>query len=343
MDSRASELLVKGYRREPLTKDECRYLLSFNEYSDESIFAYDLYTRFVREQCDNTAVLGVQIGVFTGPCTGNCRFCSFGKDHTSSRPYVMPDEVLLDYLKESYRFGDVPMVSLMTNHDCPTDTLIHYVELTRKNSPDDVKIMINTGDRTYDECVELRKAGAELAYHVCRMGEGKDTDLDPETRWQTLRNLKDAGFMTATCVEPIGQEHSLDDILDNFFKGMDMGIDTGEVALRMPVFGTPLGNLPTLTIRRYKQLMAVLGLASSWYRGPDVLNMNMGYVSGMNRKSAEFAGSPRDIAPKSELSAGHTLGWARKLLFSLGYDKLQMPDGTRIPLDVDYLIRTDSL
>ena len=343
MDCRAIDLLIKGYHREPLTKDECKYLLSFSEYSDESIFAYDLYTRFVKERCNNTAVLGVQIGVFTGPCTGNCRFCNFGKDHTMSRPYVMPDDVLLNYLKESFRFNDVPMISLMTNHDCPIDTLVHYVKLTRSNSPKDVMIMINTGDRTYDECIELRKAGAELAYHVCRMGEGKDTDLDPETRWQTLKNLKDAGFSTATCVEPIGQEHSVDDIIDNFFRGLDMGIDAGEIALRMPVFGTPLGNMPTLTVRRYKQMMAVFGLASSWYKGSDPLGFDIGYVNGLNRKSAEFAGSPRDIAFKSELSAGHTLGWARKLLFSMGYDKLLIPGGKKISLDVDYLIETGSL
>ncbi len=71
MDEKASDLLIKGYHRERLTKDDCRYLLSFQEFSPEATFARDLFTRFFREQCDNTAAIGAQIGVYTGPCSGD--------------------------------------------------------------------------------------------------------------------------------------------------------------------------------------------------------------------------------------------------------------------------------
>ena len=46
MDQKAAELLLKGYGREKLSKDDCRYLLSFQEFSPEAIFSRDLFNRF---------------------------------------------------------------------------------------------------------------------------------------------------------------------------------------------------------------------------------------------------------------------------------------------------------
>ena len=55
------------------------------------------------------------------------------------------------------------------------------------------------------------------------------------------------------------------------------------MALRMPVFGTPLGNLPTLSIKRYHQMQSVLGLASTWHDGGKrVTGWDTGYFTGLN-------------------------------------------------------------
>ena len=344
MDERAAELLIKGYNREKLSREDCRYLLSFEEFSPEAIFERDLFKRFFREHCENTAGIGAQIGVYTGPCSGNCGFCNFGVSHTHSKTYEMPDDVLKRYLEKCVEFGDVGEVSLMTNHDCPNDKLVRYIGLARDFLPKEVKIMVNTGDRTPEECRELKKAGAENAYHVLRMGEGKDTDLNPKDRIQTMRNLKEAGFNLATCTEPVGSEHSIDDVINNFFGGIEGGCDCGYVALRMPVFGTPLGGVPTLSIKRYHQIQAVLGLATAWHPGgKKVTGWDTGYFTGLNTLSAEFAGSPRDSGEFSEKSVGHTLEWCRRTLFGDGYDRIRMADGSSEKLDLDYLIRTKSV
>ena len=344
MDPKAVGLLIDGYNRKRLTKEDCRYLLSFQEFSPEAKFARDLFDRFYREQCDNTAVIGAQIGVYTGPCSGDCGFCSFGVSHTMSKTYEMKDDVLIDYLEMCSRHGDVSYVFLMTNQDCPIEKLAHYVGVAKDNIPKDVRVAVNTGDRTPDECRELKRAGAVEAYHVCRLGEGKDTSLRVEDRLRTIANLRDAGLDVMTCAEPIGAEHTDDEIIDNYFLGIENGCRTGSVALRMPVFGTPLGGSPTLSIKRYKQLQAVLGLASTWHSGgKDSTGWDTGFYSGLNVLSAELAGSPRDSAPFSEKSAGHTLEWCRRTLFGDGYDKIRMADGTVRKLDLQYLIDTGSL
>ena len=344
MDPRAVELLMKGYSRQKLTEDDCRYLLSFQEFSPEAIFTRDLFKRFFRENCNNTAAIGAQIGVYTGPCSGNCGFCNFGASHTRSKTYEMPDDILRRYLESCIEHGDVREISLMTNHDCPIDKLVRYIGLARDILPPEVTIMVNTGDRTLDECREMKRAGAVNAYHVCRMGEGKDTALDPNDRLQTIRNLKGAGLNVATCTEPVGAEHTVDEVVDNYFRGLEIGCDCGYLALRMPVFGTPMGGMPTLSIKRYHQMQSVLGLATAWHDGGKrVTGWDTGYFTGLNTLSAEFAGSPRDSADFSEKSVGHTLEWCRRTLFGDGYDKIMMADGSVERLNLDRLVRTKSL
>ena len=344
MDRKAVELLLKGYGREKLSKDDCRYLLSFQEFSPEAIFSRDLFNRFFREQCGNTAVIGAQIGVYTGPCSGNCGFCNFGAGHTKTKTYEMPEDVLKGYLDECVRYGDVSHISLMTNQDCPIETLVRFAEFTRENVPKEIEIAVNTGDRPVEEFKLLKEAGVSTAYHVCRMGEGKDTAFDPNDRIQTMRNIREAGLNLMTDTEPVGAEHTVDEILDNYFGSIDNGCECGSLALRMPVFGTPMGSMPTLSIKRYYQMQAVLGLATTWHPGGKKLTgWDTGYFAGLNSLSAEFAGSPRDSAPFSEKSVGHTLEWCRRTLFGDGFDRIRMADGSVKALDVDYLKRTASL
>ncbi|MBO4552079.1 MAG: hypothetical protein J5673_02645 [Candidatus Methanomethylophilaceae archaeon] len=344
MDQAAVELLLKGYNRGRLSKDDCRYLLSFQEFSAEAIFTRDLFTRFFRDNCANTAAIGAQIGIYTGPCSGNCGFCNFGAGHTMSKTYIMPDDVLIGYLDECSRYGDVSSISLMTNQDCPIDILVHSVEIAKDYVPKGTEIMVNTGDRSVDDFMRLKDAGAVTAYHVCRMGEGRDTAFDPKDRIQTMRNIKEAGLNLMTCTEPVGAEHTVDEVIGNYFGGMEGGCDCGYLALRMPVFGTPMGGMPTLSIKRYHQMQSVLGLASAWHDGGRrVTGWDTGYFTGLNTLSAEFAGSPRDSAPFSERSAGHTLEWCRRTLFGDGFSKIRMADGSVKELDVDYLKGTGSL
>ena len=83
-----------------VTEDEIVFLLSFPEDSPEADMSVALADRIMRERCDNTGDIGVQIGVITGPCVGRCRFCNFSADTTDAEPYVMPDDVLRDYVRE---------------------------------------------------------------------------------------------------------------------------------------------------------------------------------------------------------------------------------------------------
>lgn len=68
-----------------------------------------------------------------------------------------------------------------------------------------------------------------------------------------------------------------------------------------------------------------------------------GYFNAFNRFHAEYGGNPRDVAKRSEEGYGFTIEFARRMAFNRGYDKIILPNGKTVALDVDYLRKTESL
>ena len=54
----------------------------------------------------------------------------------------------------------------------------------------------------------MKEAGISGVYHICRLGEGEVTNLKPEARRQTFQNAIDVGLDVLNAVEPIGPEHT---------------------------------------------------------------------------------------------------------------------------------------
>lgn len=344
LDPQAVDLLTKAYDRKRISEDECTFLLGFPEDSPEADMAIALADRFMRAQCDNTGDIGVQFGVITGPCVGRCQFCNFSEDNTNAEPYVMPDDILRDYTRHCVKHGDVTSISLLTIQNFDIDDLVRMVRIVRKEVDRGVGISVNCGDLSFDDCVALKEAGAIGAYHVLRLGEGKYNDIDPAVRKRTIRNLIASGIITTTCTEPIGPEHTPEEIVSNYFWGLKEGCASGAVMYRVPVPGTPLCGMGAISEKRLDQIRSVLALASSWYTGPfSFFRWDMGYHGGFNKVFAEYAGSPRDTAAFTEDGRGRTVEWARRELFRERYDRILLTDGSTAELDLDYLKRTGSL
>lgn len=344
LDPQAVSLISKAADRKMLTQDECKFLLDFDEDSPESELAISVADRFMRSNCNNTGDIGIQIGVITGPCAGRCQFCNFSADTTKTEPYVMPDDVLRDYVRHAARFGDVTSISLLTIQNFDVDDLVRMVRIVKSETDKGVGVTINAGDLEYEDCVALREAGVIGAYHVLRLGEGEYNCIDPERRKNTIRNLVRSGIITTTCTEPIGPEHTPEDIVRNHFWGLNNGCASGAVMRRVPVPGSDLFHKGDISQKRLDQIASVMALSTSWYMGPfSFFRWNFGYHGGFNKVFAEYAGNPRDDAVLSENSMGKTVEWARRELFFRGYDRILKSDGTDEILDLEYLRRTESL
>jgi len=346
IDKRAMDILSKGIEENGITKEECRYLLRFDENSLESRITSAVADRVMRKRSGNSGVISAQLGIDFEPCEGNCKFCNFGKDHTKIVKLKMPLEDMEYKIKCLYEHEDIQSIFLMTTHKFDEENMLNAIKLVKAAAPK-CEIGINIGDTTYEKFKEFKDAGVESIYHACRLNEGRDTDLKPEDRIRTIRNAAEAGLQVYTCVEPVGPEHTVEDVVNNFFIGVEEGCLQHAVMRRIAVPGTPLYPRGQISEIRMGQMCAVFSLAALQVKGFRYMMTHepnqYGFVSGANNMAAECGCNPRD--PKDETSEGR--GWTmercRRTLYDSGFTNLILGDGSRVKLDLDYLERTNSI
>jgi biotin synthase len=341
------EILEKGRRGIGLSKEECIYLLGFEEHSLEASLTRAAADDFTRRRLNNAGVIIGQIGVDIAPCAGGCKFCSFAEQQTKFEKFRISDEELVQKIEDFSRFGDLYGLFLMTMHTFEKDMLLHMIDVARKVLPSKTQLWINVGDTDLDTCVELKRAGVRGAYHVCRLREGVDTNLRPEDRMRTMRNMRSAGMEIYTCCEPIGPEHSIEELVDNFFIGIELGCIQHACMRRVAVDGTPLAHHGQITELRLAQCCAVLSLTAPQVEGFKFMSIHepneAGLLSGANLITAESGGNPRDLVRDTKENRGWTMARCRKLLWESGFTSLRLGDESHIPLTLDYLKETDSL
>ena len=70
--------------------------------------------------------------------------------------------------------------------------------------------------------VQLKEAGFDGAYHIVRLREGTDTQIPREKRIATLDAITKAGLDLYYCVEPIGPEHTYEELVDEMLRARNI-------------------------------------------------------------------------------------------------------------------------
>jgi biotin synthase len=112
--------------------------------------------------------------------------------------------------------------SLMSIHQFDFDRFLEVFAAVRTAIPAYIGVGANVGDITLEQVKELKAAGASGAYHEIRLREGIDTKLDPKQRLQTIRNIQEAGLNWGYTCEPIGPEHTDEELVDHILFGMSL-------------------------------------------------------------------------------------------------------------------------
>ncbi len=341
------KIIEKAENGYSLNREDCRYLLQLDEKSLEAGILRATASSIIRKKNENSAIILGQIGVDVKPCSGGCQFCTFGEKHTHFNRIQMSEDELTKKIEEFCHYDDLYGLYLMTMHDYDMDYYLKCVELARKIAPSTTQIWANVGDTSIEGYKELHAAGVTGVYHVCRLREGIDTNLKPENRIQSMRNALDAGLELYTCCEPIGPEHSVDELVDNIFIGIEMDIFQHAAMRRVAVPGAPLAHYGQISELRLAQIVAVIALASATiptmaYMGAHEPN-ELCYTAGANIITAESGANPRDISNDTAKNRGMDMARCRKMLFECGFDYLRRGDESKIPLNFDYLMKTDSL
>ena len=324
------------------SKDDCIWLLDIPSTSLDAALLMATADAVSRRRFGNHAILLGQIGIDIAPCPGNCGFCVFGKDHAKMEPAQMPlDEVR----RRAHSFadnGDLFALFLMTMHEFDLNRLLQTVSAVRKKIPAHTQIVVNIGDFDLNQAMQLKAAGVNGAYHVCRLREGRDTSLDPQSRLNTFRVIKETGLDFYYCCEPVGPEHTSVELVEQMFLGIEHGCFQHAAMRRVYTPGVPLGRNGQITDRRLAQVTAVVALASlacTETKNIAVHEPNLlGLVAGANVVYAETGANPRDVETDTEKHRGLDMAACRTMLYEAGFDALLRGDGAILRLGLDYIM-----
>jgi len=347
INPRLEEIFEKAWTSVPLNREDCKYLLNVDEKSYEGALVRNTASSVIRSKNDNSAIILGQIGVDIKPCPGGCKFCTFGEHHTKFKPFMISRDELEQKMTEFCKDGDLYGLYLMTMHNYDYEHLLNVIRDAREIAPATTQIWANIGDSDYDRLREIRAAGVTGIYHVCRLREGVDTALDPKQRVQTMENARKAGLEVYTCCEPIGPEHTVDELVENIFIGIELGVYQHAAMRRVAVPGTPLAERGQISNLRLAQIIAAIALTSATLPTLAYMGLHepceLGYLAGANIVTAESGANPRDTRTDTARGRGMDLAASRRLLFECGFDYLRRGDESRIPLNFDYLVKTNSL
>lgn len=298
-----------------LSENEIIDLLNIDTQSREFYELLSVSNALSRRKFGNRGYVFAQIGINAEPCSINCRFCSMGAAHYSldSQWEKTADEICsqLSWLQESY-FDDF---FLMTTADYSQDKFISIGKAVKPLLRKDQKLVANIGDFDLDTAFKLKEVGFTGAYHINRLREGTDTLADPKDREETLRAIQNAGLELYYCIEPIGPEHSYEELAVEILRARELHIGVMAAMRRVAVKGTPLYDLGQISALELTKIVAVTNIVVNPSRAMNVHEpVQVALLAGVNQLYAEVGANPRDTDSHTEQNRGFNPAAAWKML-----------------------------
>lgn len=307
-------------KHEPLTKEEAIELLSIPNLSRDYYRILDKANQISKETYGNRGYIFAQIGLDARPCSGDCAFCSLAcSNYTELEQFEKSTEEILE-LVDNIDFDRVTAIFLMTTAEYDPERFLEVGRTVRAHIPADIAMVANTGDFDLEYAKRLREAGYTGAYHIVRLGEGVDTKLTPECRIQTLDAIEAAGLRLYYCLEPIGPEHTYEELATEMLRARQYHVDVMAAMRRVSVAGTPYEERGMINDFEYAKIVAVARLVtmpgvSMNVHEPHTLSM----LGGVNQLYAEIGVNPRDNDRQTERSRGYSVDTVTQLLKDAGY------------------------
>jgi biotin synthase len=183
-------------------------------------------------------------------------------------------------------------------------------------------LVANIGDFDLATAHKLKAAGFTGAYHINRLREGIDTEANPRDRENTLRAIQEAGLELYYCIEPIGPEHSYEELTVEILRAKELEIGVMAAMRRVAVAGTPLYEFGQITALELTKIVAVTNIVVNPSRAMNVHEpIQVALLAGVNQLYAEVGANPRDTDSHTEQSRGFNPAAAWNMLGEFGFGK----------------------
>ncbi|MDN5326463.1 MAG: biotin synthase [Moorella sp. (in: firmicutes)] len=327
MNTLVKGIITKALDGEEIAAGEIKELFRVPVISEEAYAIQYAARKMTEETAGGRAEVHAQVGINVAPCPQNCVFCSFAArnaifQHSKAMP---PEEVIERCL--AFEGQGANAIYLMATANFPFEEFLRFGRQVREALQPDTVLIANIGDFDDEGAIALRKAGFNGIYHAIRLGEGAVTGIKPERRLQTVRAARRAGLLVGTCVEPVGPEHTLDELVEKTLLTREMRPVFSGAARRIAIPGTDLAGLGMVSEARMALILAVVRLAVG--RGVSFNCTHepngIGAMAGANLFWAENGANPRDPEEKTENNRGYTVAKCREILREAGWELVTGP------------------
>lgn len=322
-----SYLIDKALDNQDLNEPEIAALFEIELFSPEYGLLITASRRKSRLACAGRAEVHAQIGINLAPCPRNCTFCAFAAKNKlfTETLTLTPGQVIA----AARRFEDdgANAVYFMATARFSLEIFCQIASEVRSALRPETLMIANVGDFDPAGARMLKQAGFFGIYHAVRLGEGRDNDIDPQIRLQTFEHARDAGLVLGTCVEPVGPEHTVTELVEKTLITRSARPAYSGAARRILLPDTEMTPLGTVSEARMALILAVVRLAlpleipGNCTHEPTI----HGAAAGANLLWAESGSNPRDTESETQNRRGMTVTQCRDILREAEWDVLDGP------------------
>lgn len=326
MDNEVKALIDKvfeeGVRGASQPREVIVRLLELDASSEEVGYLKEAAARMAHIATDNRAGIAGAIGVDLCSCDMNCKFCSFGTEWGLVTEDIIYSKEEIIELVRAYVEAGVTTITLRSTEFYDMNVLSEWLDDIRTQVPGNYLINLNVGELTPAMAEAAYLAGATSAYHVIRLREGIDTPFDIALRQRTIKAISESPLRYGTCVEPIGVEHTSEELADKILENLSYKPYSMGCMARVNVPGTPFEGYDPVSKERMLQILATMRLCV----GTKVRSCSIhpaipeALYAGASSFTVERGANPRDVAFNEDVWRGFTVEEAVKLIEDAGFE-----------------------
>jgi biotin synthase len=315
-----ADILDKGGDNVGIDRNQAVTLMRVGPHTKEAYALMETANRISRQQFNNKGENHFHIGINLEPCPFNCLFCSLTeKAGIFTKRVEFGEEEILKWA-DLAASQSADALNIMTTGAYSFERLLEIGRLLKKEVS--APLVANTRDINHREGEQLLAAGFEGAYHAVRLGEGRDTPFAVKKRIKTITVLKDVGLQWMNCIEPVGPEHGIEEIVDLMFLARQYRATYSGVMRRINFPGSPMERYGMISELEMARMVSVSRLVmgdvpdAHCTHEPNAASL----LAGANLFFPEVGASPRDNEADTGKGRGRGLSKCRQTFIEMGWN-----------------------
>jgi biotin synthase len=326
VDPKVQSILDEALAGHEISHENALQLLRTDSKSPDTYAVFSAANQLTREQFHGLGEVHAQIGVNYAPCPKRCKFCVFG---TIAEKNIEFDAEEVVTRARVFEASGANAIYLMTTGGYDFEKFVDIGKQVKKKLSHQMPLVANIGDFGPSEAQVLAEAGFTAIYHAIRLREGEDTSIDPSERKRTIKSSQDAGLSALFCLEPLGPEHTNEELVDLMFLGKELGVTLHGAMRRVSTDDMPLHHYGETSVLDLAKAVAVCRLVvgnsvlAHCTHEPNLPSL----LTGANLLWAETGPNPRDTEVDTSTMRGRGLNVeeCRQMLREAGFTPLKGP------------------